>query len=119
VARDFVYVDDVCEAYLLVAGKPPSEPGGIYNVGTGVQTTLRDVVDYARSLFGIESEPAWQTMPNRSWDTNVWVADNRKIDRELSWRPRITVPQGLRMTTEWLQQQPAMRELYTKRPGST
>ena len=53
VARDFVYVDDVVEAYLLAATVPTPEWGPIYNVGTGVQTTLRDVVEVARQVMRI------------------------------------------------------------------
>src|SRR5262245_3660196 len=57
VARDYVYVDDVCEAYLLAAERPVPEPGPVYNVGSGVQTTLRQMVDVARRVLPIAAEP--------------------------------------------------------------
>ena len=48
VARDFVHVDDVCAAFVLGAGAPA---GRVYNVGSGRQTTVAEVVELARRLL--------------------------------------------------------------------
>ena len=101
VARDFVHVDDVVDAYLLAAQRPTSELGAIYNVGSGVKTTIRDAVDVARQVLEIAQEPQWNTMPNRSWDTAVWVSDSRKIRAQLGWQPRHDFASGLGRTVEW------------------
>jgi nucleoside-diphosphate-sugar epimerase len=105
VARDYVYVGDVEEAYLLAAGGSDQPPGAVYNVGTGVQTSLREVVATARRLMGIRAEPRWGTMPPRPWDTTVWVADRRAIEAALGWRPRHTLEQGLASMIEWTRAQ--------------
>lgn len=101
VARDFVYVDDVCEAFILAATKSLSEPAAIYNVGTGVQTTIREVVALARELMRIEEEPKWGAMPDRQWDTTTWKADPSKIQRELGWQPKHDLRSGLEATLAW------------------
>jgi nucleoside-diphosphate-sugar epimerase len=106
VARDFVYVDDVVEAYLMAATVPADEWGAIYNVGTGVQTTLRDAVAVAREVLQISAEPAWNVMPNRMWDANVWVSDNRKIRSQLGWQPSHTFAEGFRLMLDWFRQGP-------------
>ena len=106
VARDFVYVDDVVEACLLAARVRPREWGAIYNVGTGVTTTLREVVNVARRVMNIGAEPVWNTMPNRSWDTNVWVSDNRKIGSELHWQYRNNFEAGFRLMLDWFRKGP-------------
>lgn len=108
-ARDFVYAEDVCEAYLLAASRPGQEPGAVYNVGTGVQTTLREVVGVARRAMDIRAEPAWGSMPPRQWDTGVWVADSRKIREALGWRPRHTFEEGFRETVAWFRDDPPSR----------
>ena len=59
--------------------------------------------------------PAWESMPNRAWDTNVWGVDTRKIDRELGWRPRRTIHEGLTSTVHWLRGDPWTRRLYEQR----
>src|SRR6185436_7690870 len=79
IARDYIYVDDVSDAYCLAASRAGQPSGAVYNVGTGVQTSLREVVEVARHVLGIVVEPVWGTLAARGWDTNVWVADNRVI----------------------------------------
>jgi UDP-glucose 4-epimerase len=111
-AHDFVYIDDVCEAFLLAATQPCNEYGAIYNVGTGRQTTLREVVDVARRAMAIEAEPRWSTMPEREWDTSVWAANNEKIQKELGWQPRFTFEQGFIRTLDWFRRRPEMLEFY-------
>ena len=74
VARDYVHVDDVCEAYRLAAA-------------SHLQTKLREVVDVARRALPIAVEPRWGSMPRRGWDTGVWLSDSRRIRAELGWHP--------------------------------
>jgi len=101
IARDYIYVDDVCDAYLLAASQPGQEPGAIYNVGSGLQTTLGEVVNVARRILDIPAEPVWGSMESRIWDTSVWVANNRKICTELSWQPRTLFEAGFLSMVEW------------------
>jgi len=100
-ARDYVYIDDVCDAYLLAATQPGPERGAVYNVGSGVQTTLSEVVEVARGVLRITAEPEWGSMQGRIWDTSVWVADNRKIKAELGWQPRFTFREGFEQMVQW------------------
>jgi nucleoside-diphosphate-sugar epimerase len=111
-ARDFVYIDDVVEAYLLAATQSFEEHGAVYNVGSGIQTTMREVVEVARRVMNIEDEPEWGSMPARQWDTQVWVSDNSKIRNALGWQPRFTLEQGLRATVDWLKENPALLNFY-------
>lgn len=108
IARDYVYSDDVNDAYILAATQPGQEPGAVYNVGTGVQTTLREVVAVARRVLHIAAAPQWGTMPNRSWDTSVWVSDNRKIREVLGWQPRCSFEEGFRRSVAWFRDNPSL-----------
>jgi len=112
VARDYVYVDDICEAYLLAATRTGQEPGAVYNLGTGVQTSLGEVVSTARKLMNITAEPEWGAMPNRQWDTSVWVADHRKALDELGWRPEFTFERGLGRMHGWFLENPELLRFY-------
>jgi UDP-glucose 4-epimerase len=102
IARDYVYVDDVSDAYLLAATRPGQEPGAVYNVGTGVQTSLREVVEVARRVMDIAAVPDWGSMPDRAWDTDAWVSNNRAIQNALGWRPGYTFESGFRQMVNWL-----------------
>ena len=111
-ARDFVHVDDVVEACLLAAQHGRGEPGAIYNVGTGVQTTMTEAVEVARRVLSIPDEPRWGSMPARVWDTDTWVADSRKLRTELGWEPRYAFEDGFRQMVGWLDQHPELRPRY-------
>lgn len=109
-ARDFVHVDDVVDALLVAAARPAVAAGRIYNVGTGVQTTLGDAVALARDTLAIDAAPAWSTLASRSWDTDVWVADPRRIAAELGWRAATTFADGFARTVAWQRAQAAAGE---------
>jgi dolichol-phosphate mannosyltransferase len=100
-SRDYVHVEDVVDAYLLAAAHPNSEKGAIYNVGTGLQTSLREAVSTIRELLSIKAEPNWGSMPGRIWDTTSWVCDNSKIKKLLGWEPRVSFQEGLQQTISW------------------
>lgn len=112
IARDFVFVDDVVDAYLLAASRRGSEPGAVFNVGTGRQLTIADAVDVARKSLDIPSEPQWKSMPNRSWDTTSWVANPDKIRREIGWTARTTFEEGFPTFVDWLREDPQRLEHY-------
>jgi nucleoside-diphosphate-sugar epimerase len=110
-ARDYVYVNDVIAAYLTVV-RGNFEPGAVFNVGTGHQTTLEQAVGIARRVLGIAVEPAWGSMADRSWDTSTWVADSTRLQEQLGWRPETDLEQGLRLTANWLSARAGLKERY-------
>ena len=112
IVRDFVYVDDVVSAFVLAAQSRTEEPGQVYNVGTGVQTTLKEAVDIAVRCMNISDTPVWGTMAERQWDSTTWVSDSSKIQAELGWRPRFTFEKGFALTAQWLRDRPELHERY-------
>lgn len=111
-AHDYVYVDDVSEAFLLAASGPRTEPGSVYNVGTGTERPAREIVEIARRVLGVGAAPQWGSMPDRPWDTAHWVCDNRRIRQELGWRPVVSFEDGFRRTLDWLCSSPERRARY-------
>jgi len=106
IGRDFVFVDDIVDAYILAAMTQGKEAGPVYNVGSGVQTTIRQVVDYARQVLGIREAPQWGSLPNRGWDTTQWVANPEKIMKELGWLPRFSFEEGFNRMVDWIRSHP-------------
>ncbi|MFI5004568.1 MAG: NAD-dependent epimerase/dehydratase family protein [Solirubrobacterales bacterium] len=112
-ARDFVYVDDCCEALLRAAQRgAPGGPGATLNVGSGRQTRLDELVELARRSLGVTVLPEWSTMSGRGWDTNVWVSDPRAAFEHLGWRASTSVEDGLALTAAWLRERPGLWERY-------
>jgi UDP-glucose 4-epimerase len=113
VARDFIHVDDVSDACLAVAGRADLPRGSVFNVGTGTQTTIREVVALAKAEFGVAEEPRWGSMPNRCWDTHVWVSDSRRLQRDVGWTAAHDFRTGFRRTIDWFRSHPRWRDFYT------
>ncbi len=97
--RDFVYVDDVVEANLAVMGQGSQ---GVYNVGTGVETSINELFRMLVSLTGATCKevhgPAKQGEQMRS------VVDPTKIKQELGWDPRVDLAEGLKRTVAYFQE---------------
>ena len=96
--RDYVYIGDVVAALLLV-GVDERSDGRVYNVGSGVGTSM---IEMARLVVGIagtgrvEHQP-WPPLVQEI-DTGDFVADVTRIEREIGWRPATTLADGLRRT---------------------
>jgi nucleoside-diphosphate-sugar epimerase len=99
-ARDFIYVDDMVEAYLRV-DQMKRYPGEVFNIGTGRQETIKTLVKTAVEATGCSTEFHWGKMPARRWDTNRWVADIKKAQQCLDWQPRINLKDGLALMWAW------------------
>ncbi|KAA3498028.1 NAD-dependent epimerase/dehydratase family protein [Rhizobium rhizogenes] len=103
ISRDFVYVDDVCEAFVLAAAKMnPSMFGESINIGSGIKTTIGTLVDKSRTIFGIAEEPRYNSMEGRSWDLPDWYANPEKAKQVLDWQAKTPLEQGLRNMAVWI-----------------
>jgi UDP-glucose 4-epimerase len=92
--RDFVYVGDVVRALLAAAGRED----GVFNVGTGEETTVLDLHRACAGVAGGGAEPRFE--PARLGDVRRSVLDVSLAERELGWRPEVSLEDGLRLTLE-------------------
>jgi dolichol-phosphate mannosyltransferase len=107
ISRDFVFIDDVCDAFERVIERVESlAPGDVFNVGTGRRTTIEEIVTLVRERHGIREEPEWGTMADRAWDRRDWYADARKAEAVLGWRARTSLADGLARTVAWMKANP-------------
>jgi len=107
VSRDYVYIDDMIEAYLMVDSLKTCA-GEIFNIGTGVQSSIKEVVEKAVRVTNETTAFEWGAMQNRMWDTANWVADISKARRMLNWIPKISLEQGLLLTWGWFKEHAAL-----------
>lgn len=112
VSRDFLYVDDAVEAFVDTAlNLLEKDYGESFNVGTGRKTTIGEVAQIARELFGIDAEPVF-SMPSRRWDVCDWYANIAKVQERLGWRPRTGFREGLQRTVEWYRSIPDKQQYH-------
>lgn len=102
ISRDFLYVDDACEAFILAAANMrPEHYGDSYNIGSGTRTTIGTFAQRIAAQFALEGEPAF-TMGARAWDVQQWYADPSKAAADLGWVARTPLAEGLAATMRWL-----------------
>lgn len=102
-ARDFVYIGDVVDVYLLV-DRLKNLRGEIINVGTGVQNTVAQALEATEQVIGRKVNARWGTMPARTWDADVWVADVSKLYTLTGYTPRTTMKEGLARSLPWFRE---------------
>jgi UDP-glucose 4-epimerase len=88
--RDYVHVDDVVAANLAAAG---SDAEGAYNIGTGAETSLLELVDAFRALAGA-FEPEFA--PARPGEVHRSALDTTRAAEVLDWRAQLPLADGLR-----------------------
>lgn len=98
--RDYIYIDDVLEAYLNVI-KRPSPAGSIYNVGTGRQYSIERVVSMITEIIGKGPAPVWGAVQGAKPEPETWVADINENVCKIGWQPSTDILEGLKKTVWW------------------
>ncbi len=102
--RDYTYVQDAVEATVLAAISPRTV-GEIYNIGTGVETSVKELAHQVASLFG--DEVAVEHVDVRDIDNlRRRVMSIERTRKALRWVPRSTLRDGLRRTLAWFRAHP-------------
>lgn len=95
--RDYVYVDDVVAAFVAASGELGG--GRRYNIGTGRQTSDRELHGLVAKEVGVPDEPA--RAPDRLGDLRASALDATAARAELGWRPVIDIAEGVRRTVDY------------------
>jgi UDP-glucose 4-epimerase len=96
--RDFVFVDDIAQANMLAM----QGPFGTFNIGTGVETSLNQLLAAFESVVGhpVTREYA----PARAGEVQRIALDAEKARHELGWKPSVSLEDGLAQTLAWVRQ---------------
>ncbi len=94
--RDYVYVKDIADANVLAI---EAKSTSVYNIGTSVETSVNHIYDkineYACTNYSKKNGPAKIGEQKRS------VLSYEKINKELGWKPRVSIDEGLKLTFEY------------------
>jgi len=99
--RDFIFIEDVIDAFMKVINAKERAIGEVFNVGGGIQYSVGDVVNNIISLTGANVTPCWGSVPNPRNEPKCWQADILKAKIELKWSPVIPLTEGLKKTILW------------------
>ena len=102
--RDVLFVDDLLDAYESIVKHIEQTAGSVYNIGGGPQNGMSIWCEFGsvlEDLFGRRIPVRYADW--RPGDQPVYISDIRKAERELHWRPAISVSEGIRRLYEWMQ----------------
>jgi nucleoside-diphosphate-sugar epimerase len=103
--RDYMFAEDHVDAYLDVA-KSEKSIGGVYNVSPGNPVTNAELAKKLSALTGFKGKLVFGSYPPgypqrpQSQDPAYLVLDNARIGKEIGWRPRCTLDEGLKRALE-------------------
>jgi UDP-glucose 4-epimerase len=99
--RDFLYIEDMVEACLLLFEL--RGVSGIYNVGSGLGTSLNQVRELVEKVCGRRLRVLHR--PERRGDVRKVILDCSRLRGLLGWQPKVSLEEGIRLTWQWLQTQ--------------
>lgn len=101
IVRDFIFVEDVLDAYLSCIEKGHQLAGEIFNIGSGRMQTIASVVDKITKITNSKSKLLWNLMPLSSLEPKIWQSDTTKSKKLLGWQPKHSLDSGLEKTVAW------------------
>lgn len=101
--RDFIFIEDVIDAYKSIIEKAQiNEPGNIFNIGTGKQHSVKEIFNIIKEITDYKKEPIWGQVEGRSSDIiKTWQADIKKSNLKLNWKPNYSIEEGLSKNIDW------------------
>ena len=100
--RDFVFVDDVVDAFVRAADKGG---GLVLNVGTGVETSVNQLYETMAAAAGVGAPATYE--PPRPGELQRSALDPGRAAIHIGWRPWTTLPEGSRAVLEWFRSRPS------------
>jgi dolichol-phosphate mannosyltransferase len=117
ISRDYIFIDDVVNLIYLIASKAKDiEQFEVYNVCTGIKTTMQDLSDSIMNLFPNQKKPI-HSFPSRTWDVSNWVGNPLKIQNAFGWKPKNNLQNGISQMVEFYSNDRNFRyltEVYSK-----
>ncbi|HEY8102186.1 MAG TPA: NAD-dependent epimerase/dehydratase family protein [Burkholderiaceae bacterium] len=96
--RDFIYIEDVVDAIVLVINTP--DDSNTYNVGCGQGHTINEVLTIAQQICGLPLQINYHVA--RGVDVREVVLDFSHIRTTLGWHPHVSLDDGIQRTWQWL-----------------
>lgn len=99
--RDYIYINDVADAYIKAIAKAKDYPGEIFNLGSGQETPIEKVVEEILKLTKSKSIIRWGMLKTRPFESKKWQGDIEKVTKAFNWRPKYSLTTGIKETVEW------------------
>ena len=101
--RDILFVDDLCDAYLLATKNIKKTAGQIYNIGGGQKNSISVLFEFCEILESIFQKKIKTTFSDwRPGDQPLFICDTSKASKDFGWQPKTDKKDGIRKMIEWM-----------------
>lgn len=98
VTRDYIYIQDVADAFARAVLYDGSK--SVFNICSGIGTSLNELIGLLERVLGLDVQRNY--LPARAFDVPVSILDNALAKAELGWEPRVSMEEGVVRTVEWM-----------------
>lgn len=95
--RDFIYIDDIVQAFLLAGFHEKSKSGKVYNIGSGQITTLKKIIT---AIKRIDQEVEVEFIPGAE-DKISYCCDASKFKKDFGWKPKTSLARGIEKSLKY------------------
>ena len=99
--RDYIYIEDVVDAYINIMHIAKKPTGEVINIGSGKQSKTEEIVKKIISLTNTDLEIEWNSKIKPRYESRSWRASIEKAEKLIQWTPKTSLEEGLRKTIEW------------------
>lgn len=100
--RDFIFEEDLLNAYVLAAETENKEIlGEAINITTSEPISIRELAEKIRKITNYKGEIQWNSFPSRPLEIPKLNMDNSKAKKLLNWNPKYTIDKGLEITASY------------------
>jgi nucleoside-diphosphate-sugar epimerase len=112
--RDYVYVEDLIRLFGLICTNESDYQSGIYNVASGVGSSLREVVEIVYNYFNLDNNIFWDDGIGRNFDSAFLVGNPNECFKNFKWAPSTIVEKGIKKFVQWYRLSD-LKQSYEKR----
>ena len=109
--RDYLFIDDLIEAYAMAMGKK-NIAGHVFNISSGIDLSVREIAETIRRLAGSDNRLLFGKREKQPFEAEIcWRADISAAKKMIGWKPRTSLVDGVSRTIEWFREN---MSLYSK-----
>ena len=100
--RDVVHIDDIVNLYQKSVTKISKLSGKAYNIGGGKSNSLSiiELLNFLNTYLNVNLK--YFKIPSRPYDQKIFISDNKKIYKDLKWKPKISYKKGIIDMINWI-----------------
>lgn len=115
--RDILFIDDLLDAYELAVAQIEKTAGQIYNIGGGIGNTMSVWAEFGSILESLLEAPI--DVDRKDWrpgDQKIYVSDIRAAGRDIGWKPKIGIEEGIGRLFSWMKTNQHLFDNFRGRP---